>query len=382
MMADHVVQGGGTLVLALLPCWPLLAVGFLSLISARRLEGEARILAVGGALATAIVTPLLPGQDGLADAARILAAAIPALHYCFARAPVRTRTTAMMPFLMSFCTMVAVGMQALLPSVALLAFTVALQALNEAAGAARARLAWDRARLQLGGAILALLGAVLIGQGHMAPPSLGMAMGVNAKAGELLLAIGLCLLAGVGDALETQGDVPVVGMIPRIGALACMLRLEPDAVIHTVLLVVGLAALWRTVLAVRVRAAEAVGPNLSVALVILCAGATGVMPAAIICLVAAVILAAPFPHEQAARWMASALPPGPLFGGALGLIAGLAAHHPVAAVLTAAALALHVADTPLTGPIPSSRLFWLIAAWGLSAPLLLTWPVPLLWRAT
>lgn len=374
MRGEALLAGGGDLVLALLPCWPLLAACLLALTGRGQRAAAALFLAGTGLAVTILLTPFLPGQDALSGVVRVLAAGMPLLLW---RREAAERLSGVVVFLTAFCVMLSVGLRAMLPVVALLALASVLPALHEAAGAPRARQAWEKARLRVMGAVLALLGAALA----VSPGEVG----TTGRAGMLLLAVGLCLLAGLGQAaFEAPGVDRGLDGLPRLGALALMLRLPPHEVIHLVFLVAGLVALALAVL--RRESGTA-------ALVTLCAavGVTGhgVLAAALLFLTLGVVLECGRISEGERRWMAAAVPPSPAFPAAALLVGPLLemdrlAGGVVLLMVVAQAARLRPAWVERAGPA-----FWLLAALGVGAAVTLAcgapgswpWSGGLAWRA-
>ncbi|WP_051625751.1 hypothetical protein [Kozakia baliensis] len=356
------------LALLLVPCWPLLAACLLSLTPTANLRSSAKSFALIGLIISVCLTPFMPGQDGLSNGARLLVACVPWL----ARRGEIGRIGVIVPFLACFCIMLALTAHAVLPIAALLGLAAALLALHEAAGAVRARVAWELARIRLAGAILALLGATLTGSSTQ-PDA--------ARLGDLLLAVGLCLLAGLGPSpqgIPEMGRPAVLDMLLRIGALALMLRLPDRDVTHMVFLLAGLGTLWLAVLA------RQCGPRLHAALATLCAAQGGAVLPALLFMTGGLAICSGEMTERSARWASSSLPPYPHFTASLLLLSVLLMPHPFVGLAVLAALAIQAARTEMRWPTllawRQDAALWLLLALGLSSPLLMLLPWSLAWR--
>ncbi|AQS88859.1 hypothetical protein A0U93_14050 [Neoasaia chiangmaiensis] len=362
-------SGGAGLSLLLVPGWPLLAACLLLLVPREQRFAAIGSLSIFGLVLTLVLTPLLPGQDLLSIVTRLLVAAVPFLT----RREGLSRIAAIVPLLATGCVLAALTLHDLLVVVSLLAFAVALLGLYDAAAAARARAAWNTARLRLSGAILSLLGA-----SFGALPAMAGGAPV-ARAGDLLLVVGLCLLAGLGP----PGNAAVTGraawldMLPRIGALALMLRLPGSDVTHLVFLTAGVGTLWLCVVGRRG------GPTLCAGLVTVCAVEAQIVPA-LLFMIVAMATAAERLEDAARRWLEAPVPPGPAFVGAMALLAGLGSVYPVSAMLFLAASGcqiaqLHVDRAAARRGMRDVVVLGVIGV-GLAAPFFLRGSWPLAWH--
>ncbi|CAI9121357.1 hypothetical protein [Brytella acorum] len=369
--------------LLLVPCWPLLA-GFLLLLLPRDQTNVAgRFLAASGLVVAALFTPFMPEQDVLSDVVRLLAASIPFLAWRDGLG----RAAAVVPFFATSCVMLALTVHQVLAVVALLGLASAFLALYDAAGAVRARSAWETAQLRVAGVMMALLGATFT---TLSATAVGSG---TLRTGDLLLSVGLCLIAGLGHvpAPPPAGRPALLDILPRLGASALMLRLPAHDVTDAVFLALGLVTLW--LCAFRQRA----GGALFAAMMALCAGASGgggsdrgmaaespVLVAGLLFCIAATALATERIDDRQRAWMETAQPPSPLFMGSLLLLAELLPGHPLMAALILGGLGLQVARAgPGDWPRRMDRadlMFWGLVLVGLLSPLLLLWPLALAWH--
>lgn len=359
--------------LLLIPCWPLLAACLLMLIPLPRIFGAARSLSLTGVALTVVLTPVAPDQDALSNGLRILASCVPWLalrdNQTLASS---SRTALMVPFLATFSGIMALSAHAILPVTTWLGLTALLLAVREALTASRARIAWDHARLRVAGVVLSLLGATL--------GSLTTDAG-SIRAGDLFLAIGLSLLAGLGPSPQKTSDSgtsAILDMLLRLGAIALILRLPDRDVTHLVFLCAGVATLW---LAVPSRQS---GPRTHAALATLCATLPESTLPALLFLANGMALASHRIPPTLRGWAASTLPPWPGFTAGLLLLGGLMSHHPVAAIVVGLALAIQAIHA--TFQVPSRLTWsahveaWLLLALGLAAPLFATHTWTFVWR--
>jgi len=357
----------------LIPTWPLLAACLLALLPEKRAAGSARLFALTGLALTVLLTPLVAGQDLITRWTWLLAASVPFLSW---REGSR-RLTLCLDFLACFVTMLALGLHAVLPVACLIACGALLLALRESLATTRARQAWESMRLRLAGTILTLLGSSLT---SFSPDP------ATLRLGDLLLSIGLCLLAGLGapGGLASYFDSSLIppterasallDMLLCIAAIALMIRLPERDITHTVLVLAGLAALWLGILA------RQDGVRSLIALAIVSTAIPGGHVPAMLFLSTGLALAAePALDSRSRRWVACGLPPWPPFAASCGLLAGLMRSSPLsgglAALLTVIGLGVMASRSGLAGALPCAwrdrLILLLLLGLGLVAPFLL-----------
>ncbi|GAB6853147.1 hypothetical protein [Asaia astilbis] len=296
----------------LIPIWPFLAACLLALLPEKRAAASARIFALSGILLTLLLIPFLSGQDLLARWSCLLAGCVPFLAW----REREKRLTLSLNFLATSTIMLALCVHAVLTVACLTACCALLLALHETLATTRARQAWESMRLRLAGIVLTLLGASLT----------GLASDLHTRRlGDLFLAIGLCLLAGIGKAATTQEATPdqdrgtaLLEALLCLSAVALMLRLPERDITHITLVVAGLAGLWLCVLT------RQDGPRPLVALAIVAAALPhGLFSALLYLSFSVAVAASPSLQGPSRRWVLCGLPPWPSFAASCGVVAGL-----------------------------------------------------------
>lgn len=297
----------------LVPAWPFIAACLLGLQPETRARASARVFSLAGLALTVGLMPLLDGQDLLARWGCLLASTVPALAW----REDNGRFSAALTFLASGIVMLALSAKIVLLVVCLGACGALILAFNETLVTARARQAWEPMRVRMAGLVMTLLGTSMTTLGP--DPAL-------MRLGDLFVAIGLCLLAGLGlRGMPAGGDrtdtrtAALLDMLLCISAVALMLRLPERELTHGVLLLAGLAGLWICVLR------DQDSPRISVALAIIAAALpVGIIPS-LLCLTTSLALAAdPAIPSSMRRWMQSGLPPWPGFAASCMILAALA----------------------------------------------------------
>lgn len=322
----------------LVPCWPLLATALLAILPQKRLAGASRSLAVAGPLLACVLILFMTNEDLLTRWSALLASCIPFLSW----RSQADRLTLCLDLLACFALLLALEVRNTLSVAGLTGCGALILALSETLATARARQAWDFMRLRLAGVVLTLLGASLTGL-TVEPATI--------RLGDLFLALGLCLLSGLGTSWTGHDpgrdrQTSLLDMLLCLGAVALMLRLPDRGAINLVLDLAGLSALWLGVLQNQDE------PRIHVALASLCATIPNGLIPALLFLTNGLILAADRPDRPPGlrRWMASALPPFPGFSATCGLIAGLWQTSPLSSVLCLMALGIQAARATLFWP--------------------------------
>jgi len=357
----------------LVPAWPLLAASLMALLPEAHATRSARHFALVGLALTLFLTPLLPGQDLLSRWGCLLAGATPFL----ALGKGQTRLTLCLDFISSCIITLALCAHNVLGVVCLTACATLSLAYRETLATTRARQAWDSMRMRLVGLILALLGTSLTTMS----PDLAIL-----RLGDLFLAVGLCLLAGLGTILPSpglsrhqhRGSAPerqdrataLPDMLLCLSAVGLMLRLPTREVTHVVLLLAGLAGLWLCVLA------RQDGARLLVSLATIAAALPiGPLPSLLLLSSGMVLAAEPQIPDAMRRWMTSGLPPWPGFAAGGLILAGLSEVGLIPTVIVLVALGLTASRATLAWCMPlgwrDRALVLTLLGLGVIAPLVL-----------
>ncbi|WP_162993534.1 hypothetical protein [Asaia bogorensis] len=336
----------------LVPAWPLLAACLLALLPRAQAMRSARHFALIGLALTVCLTALLPGQDLLTRWGCLLAGTAPAL----ALGKGQTRLTLCLDFISGSIITLALCAHDVLTVVCLTACAALILAYRETLATTRARQAWDSMRMRLAGLILALLGTSLTTMS----PDLAIS-----RLGDLFLAVGLCLLAGLGTTLPSRSLMPderhdtrtlrpervaaLPDMLLCLSAVSLMLRLPSREVTHVVLLLAGLTGLWLCVLS------RQGGSRPLVALAtVATALPIGPIPSLLLLSSGMALAAEPDIPESMRRWITSSLPPWPGFAAGCMIVAGLDAVGVISALLVLAALGLTASRASFEWRLPAN----------------------------
>ena len=327
----------------LIPAWPLIAACLLILLPEARARSSARIFALAGLALTLVLTPLLYNQDLLARWGCLLASTVPLLAWREANGRIPTSLN----FLASAVIMLALCAKSVLPVACLTGCAALVLALNETLVTSRAKQAWEPMRLRLAGLVMTLLGTSLTTLG--ADPAL-------LRLGDLFMAVGLCLLAGLGlpgtSGRSIRADYRnaiLLDMLLCLSAVALMLRLPERDMTHMVLLLAGFAGLWICVLT------DQDSPRISVALAIIAAALPiGIVPSLLFLTSAFALAAEPVIPLPVRRWIQCGLPPWPGFAASCMVLAGLARSGILLTVLCGLALCVLASRCQLTPCLPAS----------------------------
>ncbi|CDG40952.1 MULTISPECIES: hypothetical protein [Asaia] len=358
----------------LVPSWPLLAACLMALLPEARALRSARHFALAGLVLTLCLSPLLPAQDLLSRWGCLMAGAMPFL----ALGKGETRLTLCLDFVSACLITLALCAHDVLTVVCLTGCAALMLTYRETLATTRARQAWDSMRMRLAGLVLALLGTSLI---TMSPDPAIL------RLGDLFLAVGLCLLSGLGTiapvcdgtmtgkdgsavSLRTDRLTALPDMLLCLSAVALMLRLPAREVTHMVPLSAGIAGLWLCILT------RQDGPRLLVCLATIAAALpTGPVPSLLFLSSGLALAAGPQIPDSMRRWVISSLPPWPNFTAGCLTLAGLSKVGLIPTVIVLAALGLTASRATLDWHIPLSwrdrALVLALVGMGIIAPLVL-----------
>lgn len=204
--------------------WPFLAAFLLAVMPRAGRRAGGLTFAVAGAILTPPAVFLAAGVDAVAAWASCLVALGP-----LALLLERSGEAPAPFFLAAGCVLAAVNARAPLAVTAAVGAGTALLGWTVWRGSGSAVIAWDGARLRLAGVALAMLGAALLPGG--------------APAGAALLAVGLCVTAGLGSAPSggSAGAVLEAGL--GFASLLLLLRLDSLPAARLVALLAGFGGL-------------------------------------------------------------------------------------------------------------------------------------------
>ena len=252
-------------VLSAVTTWPLLAAFLLFVTPDSRQKASGLTFAVAGALLTPLAVVLMPGTDAFAAACSCAVALMPLLL-----PPGADRASRILPFLITGCALIALNVHSALAVTVLCGAGIVLLAWREGRGTQKASSVWDMARSRLCGVVLGALGAALLPMQHQSP------------LGPVLLAIGLCMMAGLGPSPAPRSAAALMDTCLRFAAIVLMMRLNTQPLVHVLVLVAGFASLLMAVTASGARVAL---PMLSALAAI--SAATGEAAAVLLLLIAA-----------------------------------------------------------------------------------------------